>query len=486
MKSIIIGAAVVAVAISAGAEPFTAEREKGNARTAIVAVDFSEDCGPVKPMNAVNNGPTDRAGVRQHDNFETWKAARIPYGRTHDASEYIVYGGDHCVDITAIFPNFDADENDPKNYDFAVTDVYLRNMREAGTEPFFRLGQRIEHSARRYNIYPPKDYAKWARICEHIILHYNHGWADGYEWNIRYWEIWNEPDGDWEIKKKPLPNTWGGTSLQFFEFYETAAKYLKGRFPDLKIGGPALAGTMEWADKFFAYQHEHKTPVDFFSWHSYNRKPEFFVYLAKVARGILEKYGYEKAESILNEWNYIKGWKEEYHHSIMTLASQKGAAFAAASMIACQHAPVDMLMYYDAKPDAHFNGMFDKVSLMPLKPYYAIYAWGSFAAMCDRSVKVSSDVPDIYAVAGRGADRRRAIFLARYSDDDNFASKRLVTVRLSKGTFPREVTSHITDDVRTYTEMKMWPAGSTELSFRMAPHSFTMLEYIEPPARDGN
>ena len=207
---------------------------------------------------------------------------------------------------------------------------------------------------------------------------------------------------------------------------------------------------------------------------------------AKTTYRILEKYGYEKAESILNEWNYIKGWKEEYHHSIMTLASQKGAAFAAASMIACQHAPVDMLMYYDAKPDAHFNGMFDKVSLMPLKPYYAIYAWGSFAAMCDRSVKVSSDVPDIYAVAGRGADRRRAIFLARYSDDDNFASKRLVTVRLSKGTFPREVTSHITDDVRTYTEMKMWPAGPTELSFRMAPHSFTMLEYIEPPARDGN
>ena len=26
---------------------------------------------------------------------------------------------------------------------------------------------------------PPKDYAKWARICEHVVRHYNEGWGWG-------------------------------------------------------------------------------------------------------------------------------------------------------------------------------------------------------------------------------------------------------------------------------------------------------------------
>ena len=150
-------AAAALAAACAMAEEFTAASEGGKPRSATVAVDFAAACGPVKPMNAVNNGPVGGSAdsARHHGNFLEYRAARIPFARTHDAAEYIVYGGDHVADITAMFPNFDADENDPKSYDFAVTDAYLRNMRAAGTEPFFRLGQRIEHAAKRYNVWPP-------------------------------------------------------------------------------------------------------------------------------------------------------------------------------------------------------------------------------------------------------------------------------------------------------------------------------------------
>ena len=66
---------------------------------------------------------------------------------------------------------------------------------------------------------------KWAVICEHIIRHYNEGWADGYKLNIKYRELWNEPDlGD---------ATWGGTKEQFFDLYVTAAKHLRECFPDI-------------------------------------------------------------------------------------------------------------------------------------------------------------------------------------------------------------------------------------------------------------
>ena len=42
----------------------------------------------------------------------------------------------------------------------------------------------------------PKDFKKWAVICEHIIRHYTEGWADGFFYDMPYWEIWNEPDLD--------------------------------------------------------------------------------------------------------------------------------------------------------------------------------------------------------------------------------------------------------------------------------------------------
>ena len=42
----------------------------------------------------------------------------------------------------------------------------------AGTKVFYRLGHRIEHEVKKYGTLPPKDFKKWAVICEHIIRHY--------------------------------------------------------------------------------------------------------------------------------------------------------------------------------------------------------------------------------------------------------------------------------------------------------------------------
>ena len=225
--------------------------------------DLSHPLGDFKPLNAVNNGPVHKrhASDQYIDNLETYRAAKIPFARNHDASFCSNYGGSFTVDITAIFPNFEADVDDPASYDFACTDEYIAVTLEAGTETFYRLGQRIEHEIRKHNTLPPKDFHKWARICEHIIRHYNEGWADGYRYNIRYWEIWNEPDLD--ADDSPNKRTWGGTKAQFFELYEITAKHLKSRFPNLMIGGPALAHSQEWAEDFLALAEEKHLPLDF-------------------------------------------------------------------------------------------------------------------------------------------------------------------------------------------------------------------------------
>ena len=148
-----------------------------------VTVDPSVVIGPIKPMNAVNNGPY----IDDRQQMQDFRVLHIPFSRTHDANEG--YYGRNLVDISAVFPDFSKDPDKPASYDFRETDAYIRTLVESGSEPFYRLGQTIENqTAAKYNIYPPKDYKKWASICEHIILHYNEGWAQGFHYNIRYWE----------------------------------------------------------------------------------------------------------------------------------------------------------------------------------------------------------------------------------------------------------------------------------------------------------
>ena len=51
--------------------------------------------GPIKPMNGVNNGPGGPYGLGNsqiRDNFDDYKAAKIPFARTHDAAFSECYG----------------------------------------------------------------------------------------------------------------------------------------------------------------------------------------------------------------------------------------------------------------------------------------------------------------------------------------------------------------------------------------------------------
>ena len=220
---------------------------------ATVTIDFSQTQGPIKPLNGVNSGP--RTKVFTYDATDLYREAHIAYSRMHDV-EY-PYGSGEFVDIHCIFPNFDADVKDPASYKFALTDRYIQAAREAGAGILYRLGESIEHAPVVQYVLPPKDFQKWAEICEHIIRHYNEGWADGFHWDISYWEIWNEADLD---ELAPKKKTWGGTKEAFFDLYAITATHLKKCFPALKIGGPALAYNLTWADEFLTALQNRQIP----------------------------------------------------------------------------------------------------------------------------------------------------------------------------------------------------------------------------------
>lgn len=433
--------------------------------------------GPIKPMNGVNNAPKGPESYdgQDLDNYETYRAAKFPYARTHDASLSENYGSPHAVDINAIFPDFDKDAHNPKNYNFALTDRYIeRIIKVGGSQVFFRMGQSIENHGQKSGALPPKNFKKWATICEHIIRHYNEGWADGFRYNIEYWEIWNEPDldrYDWWTS----PKTWGGSQEKFFELYVTTACHLKQCFPNLKIGGPALAGYEDWGEQFLEFMSKNRVPIDFFSWHIYATTPQSISSKAERMRALCDKYGYTQAESILNEWNYIKNWTSDFAYSIKTLTSVKGAAFVAATMSACQDVAVDKLMYYDARPYTLFNGLFDFYTQKPLPPYYSMYAW-SRLSQYGKQAKVSiegEDAKDLYATAAVSESGALRLMVTRYNDDNNVIRPKRVKINIGDE-YSGEVMGYMIDSARIYTEIPL-QASVGVVEVEMEPNAVLMV-----------
>ena len=388
-------------------------------------VDFTKTKGQIKPMNAVNNGPTYPSIRKTYTSFDAYKALNIPYARNHDASFFNGYGGEHTVDVHRIFRNFDADENDPANYIFEPTDKYIRTTLDAGTKTFYRLGASIEHEY-KFGTRVPKDFAKWARICEHIIRHYNEGWADGFEYGIEYWEIWNEP----ECANSPTNHPcWQGTLDEFLELYCVAAKHLKSCFPNLKIGGPAF--TSPWVDgdyesdrfrvKFLDTMAKENIPFDFYSYHCYGKDIERYEQAITIAREELDKRGLTHVETNLNEWNYIRGWNgENWQYSLRSERGLKGSSFIAAVMATGQALPLDMLMYYDARP-CGMNGLFAHETYEPLKGYYSFVMFDNLVKL-GKYAKCEYKKDDIYTCAATDG-KNGAVMLTYYSENDDSEMK---------------------------------------------------------------
>ena len=146
-------------------------------------VDFGRKKGSIKPVHGVGQPPFYGTDFGM---FHYLTEAGIPFSRLHDVDGFL--GGGRYVDIPNLFRDFDADPENPESYDFAFTDLLISELVKSGTEPFFRLGVSIENDCllRAYRIHPPKDYLKWAKICEGVIRHYTEGWADGFHYKIRY------------------------------------------------------------------------------------------------------------------------------------------------------------------------------------------------------------------------------------------------------------------------------------------------------------
>lgn len=332
----------------------------------------------IKPVHGVGQPPFTGLDFSM---FEYLTQAGIPFSRLHDVGG--AFGGSRFVDIPNLFPDFDADPADPASYDFAFTDRLICALMDSGCQPVFRLGVTIEgySQIKAYRIFPPKDPLQWARICEGVMAHYTEGWADGYRFDIEYWEIWNEPDND---PDPAVNHMWRGTAQEFYHFYTVAASHLKKRFPQRKIGGygscgfyatlgqasaqainPAASPRNDYFLTFFNgfldYVKAHNAPLDFFSWHNYDNVENGQFY-ARYVRQRLDEAGFVRTETSCNEWNYQSRLRGTARH----------AALVGGQILAFENSPVDNAMFYDARFGvSRFGALFDPSTAQPTKEYHA-------------------------------------------------------------------------------------------------------------------
>lgn len=400
-----------------------------------ISIDFNKKFGKIKPMHGVGQPPfvgTDFSMISY------LKDAGIPFSRLHDVGG--AYGGFRWVDVPNIFRNFTADPTKEENYDFVFTDLLISALIENGVEPFFRLGVTIENDAKikAYRIYPPTDYKKWAVICEHIIRHYTEGWANGFHYNICYWEIWNEPDNEEEVE---LNQMWRGTKEQFYELYSVVSKHLKTCFPDLKIGGYGSCGFYDLKKSFvkganssprFEYfiafldgflEHIKKTtaPLDFFSWHSYDSIENNIVY-AEYARKRLDEAGYTETETTCNEWNY-EAWGRPR-------GTNRHATLTAGMMLAFQDTPLDSAMFYDAQLGVSvYGGMFNPLTKEPFPTYYAFMAYNRLYRL-GTQVELECNEEGVYAIAA--TDEKKGCLVVANTTKENLSLQIESTAKVAR------------------------------------------------------
>ncbi len=346
-----------------------------------IRIDFEKKCGKIKPVNCINGGPRSGGYDLPFDFSEEFSEMGIPFVRTAGAAGE--YGHNQYINIHCIFPDFNADETLEESYNFLPTDLYLASVKACGADVFYRLGEGREPYSRKLYARPPVSYEKWARICEHIIMHYNEGWANGFKLNIKYWEIWSAPDSG---------ECWSGEWSEYFELYRVTANHLRERFPKIKIGAYGAGGFyslnrldateemktyVPFMQKFFGYITGKETyaPLDFFTWSLYTSNPDEILIHSQYARSYLDGAGLKRTRSIICEYNTSR------RGSTPPALRESYPAELGMALILAQKSSADMMFYSTSDVMSRENGLFSVDDRCTHRHYAAYNVMRSFASL---------------------------------------------------------------------------------------------------------
>ena len=434
-----------------------------------LSVDFSKETGKVRrELHSSGYAPKSVSGGNLTDEI---KMLNFAYTRTHDLA--LINSGQRVVDTHFIFPLMHLDATKPENYYFKATDHLLKLSQDAGLKIFYRLGTSIEHSGPdvHFNSLIPEDFDKQAEVFAGTVRHYTRGWADGFNWDIKYWEIWNEPDG--------FNNMWclsdgdggkGATAAErdadrkardlkrralFIEFFVKCLKRIKSEFPDVKVGGPAMC----WMYKEYFHDllkacKEAGVAPDFISWHYYGSDPSVMIKWADSARALCDSFGFTKCELIINEWHYLGAysWGGLRNNDPEVLkkvwegpASHNGidsSCFTLSTLAQFQTSKYDHAFYYGCRHSGAWGYMDEH--RRKFKVWYALKLFGSIMKECP-TLCASSVKGTVSTLATKSADGKTGWLLV--SDYRGKADKLVLDVTGVRGVASATLLDHERNNV---------------------------------------
>lgn len=438
-----------------------------------LTADFSKIVRPIGKLNGMNNGPLHTYS----DRSEEYKDMGVEFVRFHETHS----PNSKCVEIPLIFRNFDADENDPANYFFGETDAVIKAAVDQGIEIMYRLGMGTEGTVPKILCIVPKDYAKWARIAEHIIMHYNEGWANGFHYNIEYWEIWNEAD---------LIPYWPGGRISYLDFYTVTCNYLKNKFPHLKFGPSGFAGiyrpvrpdikvdpvrAKDYDNRVVFFNElarrvaDNEVPMDFFPWHRYAKNSAEIEQNCTIIEDLLRRYGLSHTELINTEWNGISlGRDSAGYWDFTQMFTVKHAITVIACMIVMQKYGNTKAAYYDTDERTCFCGLYNfDGTLGP--HYYSMKMW-KLLKQCENEV-FSDGSTDTLRICGAYNGKRGAVLITNEADNDE-----KITLRLDN--LPAcNYTVTVYDSTHKLELLKKGKFSGRALSFTMEKESAKLIEF---------
>ena len=286
--------------------------------------------------------------------------------RTHDSS---------LLDWPVYFPHpdLDVDTNDPANYDFSQGDAWLSSILDNGFEPYFRLGASFNFQGGGLPSNPTEvNLTALADVLLHTVMHYRDGWGSngsypGYH-NIKYWEIWNEPDSscDWS-NSESCGQFWNRTSAELIDLVDKTVRAIKAYDDSLIVGanGCALPYAPWETEKDNPYSWglidemaSRKTPIDFFSWHYYTDNTDLMTEISTAVRAKLDSVGLTHVRQHVTEWNICMNCMEQ--------DTVLGAASTVTTMINMIQNRVELATFYPAcvvgegEAAGHGWGLFDQ------------------------------------------------------------------------------------------------------------------------------
>jgi len=404
-----------------------------------ITVDASNDLGPFKMIVGSHNGPVSL--VKGADETAKYKEAGFKIIRTLD-----YYGPFTWYNI---FPDFSKDPEREDSYDFSTTDVRVKKLVDEGFELLFSFSPSWSDPVHKYISDPPgtvrdsagnithqadiNDFKKFAIICKHIAMHYNDGWKNGFNYNIKRWELWNEPETNTQF--------WTGTPMQFFQMYAELAKAFRAYNPSLLLYGPGNAEVVPpsnsgvdsetYTSKFLEYCNNNSIPIDVYTWHSYGGEtivPSHIKTVADSMRTRLNTYGFASTPMSCDEWN--SGINQSNFSD-----SGKGAAYYGCALT--YMIEKDIIESYQYRGDDHPLGLIRSSDGQFKTAAYTLKALKQMTESCTRlgcSTTVSGEFASLASKSS--LDGSYYIMASNFSADGNTTQKQTVKLTVSSVASP--------------------------------------------------